>query len=203
MCSTEGDTLLNRPNNGMADTESGSDLATGKSAGPVSDLDAFARLLASHDSATRALHEWCRARGIADPAIIRVEHTGKGEEAAVPAATLRTLLEIDEAEPLGYRHVRLLCGDITMSVAHNFYVPCRLTKAMNATLDMSDTPFGIAVEALRFTRERLDPVEGATPGCPGDTVLSQSALLRRTDRQPISLVIECYTPAILAPPVPR
>ncbi|WP_160487021.1 chorismate--pyruvate lyase family protein [Aurantiacibacter rhizosphaerae] len=158
-------------------------------------FDEFENVLASHDSATRALAEWCDRRDMADPAVIRVSHAGG--EAAQPTAEIRRLLEVGPDDPLGYRHVELLCGGVVMSVAHNFYVPARLTPAMNAQLDTTDTPFGKVVEELNFTRERLAAVVGASESCPPDTVLSHRAVLRRADSLPISLVIECYTPANL------
>jgi hypothetical protein len=52
---------------------------------------------------------------------------------------------------------------------------------MNKVLDTTDTPFGKAVMALNFRRERLGAIEGAAPGCPRDTVLSHRALLRLPD----------------------
>jgi hypothetical protein len=115
---------------------------------------------------------------------------------ATPA--IRRLLGVTAGEALAYRHVRLTCGTRVLSVAHNWYVPGRVTPAMNHALAATDRPFGKVVALLRFTRERLASRRGAAAGCPKDTVLSHRALLRLPDGRPLSLVVECYTPANLA-----
>lgn len=155
------------------------------------ELPAFEAALAANDSATQVLEDWCRDHRIADPAAIRAERV-MGEPLA-PPADIRRLLGVSATEPLHYRHVRLVCGTTVLSIAHNWYVPARLTNAMNRTLDMGDTPFGKVVRPLAFTRERLETGRGGDPACPKDTALVHRALLRLPDRRPISLVIECYT----------
>ncbi len=152
--------------------------------------------MAQQDSATRALEEWCAARGIAEPARIVAIHAEPGEPAADDSG-VRERLEVGAETRLGYRHVRLACGSVVLSDAHNWYVPDRLTSQMNTTLETTDTPFGRAVSSLGFTRHRLASQRGAAAQCPADTILSHRAVLRRPDGQPISLVIECYTPANL------
>ncbi|MFM5886291.1 MAG: hypothetical protein ACKOQ3_13365, partial [Novosphingobium sp.] len=67
----------------------------------------------------------------------------------------------------------------------------------NAALDTSDVPFGKIVGPLRFARETIDSRKGGEPGCPPGVVLSQIALLRLPDRQPLALVTECYTRAAI------
>ena len=99
---------------------------------------------------------------------------------------------------LGYRHVLLSCGDIVLSDAHNWYVPGRLTAEANQLLNNTDTPFGRAVGPANFNRERMAEARGAAEQCPSDTVLSHLALLRGRDERPISMVVECYTPANLS-----
>ena len=137
---------------------------------------------------------------MAEPALVTVEHLPT--EGVAPSVQVRRMLEVDADEPLGYRHVALVCGSTTMSVAHNWYVPGRLTAQMNQVLDTTNTPFGRAVADLDFSRERLESVEGPTADCPGDTVLTHRAILRRRDAKPISTVIECYTPANLVATAP-
>lgn len=100
-------------------------------------------------------------------------------------------------EPLGYRHVELRCGDVVLSVAHNWYVPARLTPGMNRTLGISDTPFGRVAMPLGFTRRRLAEKRGPLPGCPLDTVLANRAVLELPDGRPLSALTECYTRANL------
>ncbi len=158
-------------------------------------LARFEGLLLAHDSATAALGEWCDVRGIADRADIVARHVAGGD--APPPPGTREQLGTGPDEPIGYRHVRLMCGDTVLSEAHNWFVPARLTPAMNETLARTDRPFGKVVAPLGFRRERLGEDRGAGPGCPAGTVLSQHALLRLPGGEPIALLTECYTAAIL------
>ena len=159
-------------------------------------LPAFERVLAAQDSATAALTQWCEIRAISDPARILAQ-PGGGSPALADARTLR-LLDVNSETELAYRNVALTCGAITLSYAHNWFVPARLPPAMNETLNTTREPFGRVVAPLGFTRERLPAKRGAAPGCPADTVLSHSAVLTLGDGRPISRVIECYTPATIA-----
>lgn len=166
-------------------------------------LDAFEAELLANDSATRALTNWCARRGMADVAAIRAVPVAAGRVAA--EAAIRAELAVPDDAPLGYRHVRLVCGDTVLSEAHNWFVPARLTAEMNRTLETTDTPFGIVAGALNFTRTRLGSARGpfasrgAQGQCPEDTVLSQRALLRLPDGRPLALLVECYSAANLAP----
>lgn len=170
-------------------------------AGCTGRLDRFEATLAAQDSATQGLRTWCAARRIADPPQIRAIQD-RVERAPVTDA-VRAALGVGPDEPLGYRHVRLACGETVLSVAQNWYVPARLTPAMNATLETTQAPFGTVVAPLRFRRERLATRRGAATECPGDTVLSHKAVLRLADGRAISLVVECYTPATLHRPAAR
>lgn len=153
-------------------------------------LAEFERTLAAQDSATAALGQWCKARRIADPPTIRAEQSGR---APLASPEVRRLLGVSEAEPVAFRHVRLACGAAVLSEADNWYVPARLTPAMNAMLATTQTPFGKVVAPLGFRRERLAQQRGRSGDCPAGTVLSHRALLRLPDGQPLSLVTECYT----------
>lgn len=164
-------------------------------AGCTSSLASFEATLASHDSATAALGQWCAARAIASPAEIRANPSGGEPLAATPA--IRTLLGVSAQEQVAYRNVRLRCGDQVLSQAHNWYVPARLTPEMNRQLTTSDTPFGTVVAPLGFRRNRLAAQRGASADCPPGTVLSHSAVLRLANENAISLVVECYTAANL------
>jgi hypothetical protein len=157
-------------------------------------LAEFERALAARDSATAALGEWCRARSIADPPVIRAAQVGI---APLPSAEVRRLLGVAPGEPLASRHVRLACGSAVLSEADNWYVAARLTPAMNAALATTDTPFGQVAAPLGFRRERLWQKRGRAGNCPAGTVLSHRALLRLPDGAPLSLVTECYTRANL------
>jgi hypothetical protein len=161
-------------------------------------LDRFEATLARHASATAALEEWCVATGIANSPDVRALRTAGSALAA--SAETRAALRVGPDEPLGYRHVRLVCDDTMLSVAHNWYVPARLTPAMNAALETSDAPFGKVVAPLRYTREEHPAHRGGGQDCPAGTVLTKGAVLRLPDGTPISLVIECYAQGILATP---
>lgn len=87
-----------------------------------------------------------------------------------------------------------------LSEAHNWYRRDLLTPEMNATLDRSDVPFGRAVAALNFKRQREGEARGAAFGCPAGTLLSHRARLILPGGQPLALVVECYTRANIAPP---
>ena len=175
--------------------------------------------LLSHDSATLTLERWCADHGIADPPRIlaeRVRDTMKPVSAEVRAA-----LDVKPDEKLGYRRVRLKCGDHVLSEADNWYVPARLTPEMNHVLETTDTPFGKAVAALHFRRHTLAadllwrPLPqgwemGAAPAPDDrgalaipDHVLEHRAVLSTPDGEPVSEVVETYTSEVLAFPPPK
>jgi chorismate-pyruvate lyase len=153
------------------------------------------RLLAA-TSATVTLRAWCAEHGVPDPTI----HADL-VKAAPPAATAtqRRELRVGAAEPLGYRHVRLSCAGHVLSDAQNWYVPARLTPAMNLALDTSDTPFGTVVAPLRIARRTLAAQmlwrHGATP--PAELFRHRALVLDATGR-PIAEVIETYQRAAVA-----
>ena len=158
-------------------------------------LDRFEATLARHHSATSALEEWCVAEHLfARPDIRALKDTG-AELAASPET--RAALKVGPEERLGYRHVQLACGGKVLSVAHNWYVPARLTPDMNRALEGSDAPFGKVVAPLNYVREESPAHRGGSSACPSGTVLTKGAVLRMPDGTPISLVIECYTGEIL------
>jgi hypothetical protein len=157
-------------------------------------LAEFRHTLASHDSATVALEQWCAARGILVPAVIQAVSQDDAE--AVPATpAIRAALEVGSDEPLRARHVLLLCGETVLSDARNWYVPARLTADMNHTLDTTRVPFGKVVAPLGLHRRAL-PVGTPSPApCPTGTIQHETAVLRRNDGVAYSLVSECYTRA--------
>jgi hypothetical protein len=175
--------------------------------------------LLAHDSATLTIERWCADHRLADPARIVAERVS---DAARPAsAEVREALDVKPDEPLGYRRVRLKCGDHVLSEADNWYVPARLTPAMNHVLETTDTPFGKAVAALHFRRHTLSadllwrPLPkswemGATPAPQEagaltipDHVLEHRAVLSTPDGEPFSEVVETYTSEVLAFPPPK
>ena len=174
--------------------------------------------LLSHDSATLTLERWCAAHGLATPATVVADRV---READKPATTdVRTLLGASDTEPVKYRRVRLRCGDRVLSEADNWYVPARLTSAMNQALDASDIPFGKAVQALNYRRRTLSaqllwaplPEGWERSGAarsPGRSaleippqVLQHKAVLTLPDGTPFSHVVETYTSEVLGFPEP-
>ena len=174
--------------------------------------------LLSHDSATLTLDHWCATHDLASPARIIAERVHDVDKA--PTVEQRRLLNVSATEPIRYRRVKLTCGPHFLSEADNWYVPARLTPAMNQILDTTDTAFGRAVQALDFRRRTLSAVllwsplpagwEMGTPvpveqGKPLDiphAVLEHRAVLTLPDGTPFSTVVETYTGELLAFPQP-
>ena len=121
---------------------------------------------------------------------------------------MRRNLALKPGEAVGYRRVQLFCGPHILSDADNWYVPDRLTPAMNRLLDESDTPFGLAVRSLDFKRQTLSSQKLWAPAASPDGawlvlpehVLRNEGLLTVGNGLPISQVIENYTVQILGPP---
>jgi hypothetical protein len=175
--------------------------------------------LLAHASATLTIERWCADHRLADPARIVAERVS---DAVKPAsAEVRAALDVKADEPLGYRRVRLKCGDHVLSEADNWYVPARLTSEMNHVLETTDTPFGKAVAALNFRRHTLsadllwrplpkgwemgaatEPQNAGLLAIP-DRVLEHRAVLSTPDGEPFSEVVETYTGEVLAFPPPR
>jgi chorismate-pyruvate lyase len=186
---------------------------------PVSRLEALALLqslnaeLLSHDSATLVLESWCGKHHLASPAHIVAERDKTVRKEPTPEQLQR--LGVKAGETVGYRNVKLLCGDHVLSEADNWYVPDRLTPDMNKALDTTDVAFGRAVAPLHFQRHTLsadllwsplpegwETAATIAAGGPGalripDHVLQHHAILTRGDGTPFSEVVETYTGAVL------
>jgi chorismate-pyruvate lyase len=175
--------------------------------------------LLAHDSATLTLERWCADHRLADPASIVAERVHDVDKSAT--AEVRAALDVKPDEKLGYRRVKLKCGDHVLSEADNWYVPARLTPEMNHVLETTDTPFGKAVAALHFRRHTLSadllwrPLpKGWEMGAAAaqddkgalavpDHVLEHRAVLSLPDGEPFSEVVETYTGEVLAFPPPK
>ena len=182
----------------------------------LAELQTLNAELLSHPSATLTLEQWCGTHHLAPDAKV-VAHRVHGEDKPLPDGA-RALLGIGPDEPVRYRRVALSCGDVVLSDADNWYVPSRLTAAMNQELDNSDVPFGKVVQALHFRRQTLSaellwsplpegwdsggplpPPSGTSLAIPAH-VLQHRAVLYAADNQPFSLVIESYTGHVLSRP---
>jgi hypothetical protein len=136
----------------------------------------------------------------------------RGDAKPIPPA-LRAQLALDAGEPLGYRHVQLMCGEHVLSDADNWYVPSRLTAEMNQRLDNSDEPFGKVVRTLGFQRRTLaadllwsplpsgwemaDASRGHEALRIPDALLRHQAILYTSAQVPFSAVVETYTNQLL------
>jgi hypothetical protein len=141
------------------------------------------------------LENWCASHHLAAEPRIHAERVAGAEPAASPA--VRRALRVGPEAPVRYRHVRLRCGTVVMSEADHWYVPERLTPAMNATLDATDEPFGRVVQPLGFSRVRLS---ADRPRSQPGVVLVHRALLALPDGTPFSYVVESYQRAALGLP---
>jgi hypothetical protein len=169
--------------------------------------------LLSHDSATLTLDRWCGDHLLASPAHIvanLVQRTNKK-----PTVEQRQLLSVSASEQTRYRRVRLSCGDHVLSEADNWYVPSRLTPAMNRILDTTDTSFGRVVRPLDFHRHTLSakllysplpknwemdapiPERHEAALTIPHAVLEHRAMLTLPNGTPFSQVIETYTSEVL------
>ncbi len=174
--------------------------------------------LLSHDSATLTLERWCDAHHLASPPKIvasRVPGVNKP-----PTPEQRRELDVAPNDVVRYRRVRLMCGELVLSEADNWYVPGRLTPDMNRLLDTTNTPFGVVVRALHFQRHTLSstllwqplPAGWETNAASARTVADQPmpsqllehrAVLTLPDGTPFSEVVETYTDKVLAFPSAR
>ncbi|HKR77571.1 MAG TPA: hypothetical protein VJR95_13000 [Rhodanobacter sp.] len=182
----------------------------------LAELQTLNAELLSHPSATLTLERWCGAHHLAAQAKV-VAHRVQGEDKPLPPDG-RALLGIGPDEPVRYRRVQLACGDAVLSDADNWYVPSRLTAAMNRQLDSTDVPFGKVVQALHFRRQTLSaellwsplpqgwdsgaalPPASSRPLAIPPHVLQHRALLYTQGNQPFSLVVESYAASVLARP---
>ena len=170
--------------------------------------------LLGHDSATQILEQWCREHRLAATPQIVVQRMNIAP--LPPTDEQRRNLRLAASEPVRYRHVRLRCGSLVLSEADNWYVPGRLTAAMNQQLETSDAPFGAIVHELHFQRHTLSAHLLWQPLTPGwemgatapdggtrqlivpEQVLEHRAVLSLPDGTPISEVVETYTGNVLA-----
>lgn len=125
---------------------------------PVARLEALAliqtlngQILAS-PSATVTLERWCRTHGLAEPAQLIARPIAASTADA--SAAVRAHLQVSAGEPVRNRRVELRCGEHLLAIADNWYVPSRLTPAMNRMLETTQLPFGKVVQALSPSARR-------------------------------------------------
>lgn len=176
----------------------------------LAQIHALNEALLSQASATAILQELCNRRDGASP-LIRARKL-RIPENADDLRFVRRELNAADNEPLCHRRVELICGDVVLSHADNWYLPNRLSDEMNARLLASETPFGVAVAPLAFERCTLsskvlfDPLPSGRDGLSAkatdlifsmpEHVLQHRAILRTPDGRAFSLLLETYTKQI-------
>ena len=195
---------------------------------PVARLEALALIqtlnaeLLSSSSATLTLERWCQSHALAEPAQILARRIDTTQPAA--SETIRQDLQVSAVEPIQYRRVELRCGEHVLSIADNWYVPARLTPAMNRSLATTETPFGKVVQPLLPHRETLavrllwSPLPDGWERAPERSAVTSTAsegldvpaalfehraLLYASTHQPIAEVHEIYQRDVLAFPEPQ
>lgn len=167
--------------------------------------------LLSHDSATAVLQALCDRRDPTAPRI-RARRLPATDDAETLARIRRELGAPADAV-VKRRRVELTCGAVVLSRADNWYLPGRLTPAMNTALETTDTPFGVVVRPLAFQRRTLSatllfeplptgwearpPAAFTAPVSPPADVLQHRATLQSGDGRAFSLLVETYTRHVL------
>ena len=169
--------------------------------------------LLSHDSATAVLQDLCNRRDPNAPKILARQIQVPDDLAAATSA--RRQLGAAANEPVRRRRVELMCGDVVLSRADNWYLPGRLTAQMNIDLESTERPFGVVVRPLAFQRRTLsarllfnplppgwepaDPSGFDVPVTIPANVLQHRAYLQTPDGRPFALLIETYSDRVLVP----
>ncbi len=150
----------------------------------ATDATRFRADIAQASSATAVLQARCSTHPIT---AIRVN-----DKVKAPPRAIRARLGIASHQQVRYRHVRLMCGTTLYSDADNWYVPDRLTPAMNSALDTSETPFGKVIAPLNARRTII-----RTRMRRHGSFLTVTAVLTSEAGQPLSGVVERYQAAAL------
>jgi len=146
-------------------------------------------------SATLTLEKWCRTRlGEAAPPITARLVDNQGTPAD---ARQRARLQAGWDEIVRYRRVWLECGPHVLLEAENWYVPSRLTGAMNEALETTDTPFGKIVRELMPYRQTFMTTI-FSPLAEPDALFEHRAILFTGGHLPFSEVHEVYKRKILS-----
>jgi chorismate-pyruvate lyase len=161
--------------------------------------------LLAGSSATTVLEQWCAVHHLASPAVV----TARRDASVIlaPSEDTRARLKLGPNETVGFRRVKLMCGDKVLSEANNWYAPARLTDAMNDALAHTTTPFGRVIAPFKafrrtFSVERLwpappkdgaeRPMDSTATAAPGTALFRHRALVLKPDGAPIAEVEETY-----------
>jgi chorismate-pyruvate lyase len=168
--------------------------------------------LLSRDSATAVLQSLCDHRN-ADAPRIRARRVQAPDDLAA-ANVARRQLGAAANEAVRHRRVELMCGEVVLSRADNWYLPGRLTAQMNTDLESTERPFGVVIRELNFQRRTLSTRLLFQPLSPGweakdlqefDTpfeiptdVLQHRAILQTPNGRPFALLVETYSDGVLS-----
>lgn len=173
-----------------------------------------ANILAS-TSATLTLEKWCGDHAMSPTPKVTAQLQRGVDKPASPAQ--RERLQVGADTPIKYRRVQLTCGGHLLSEADNWYVPERLSPAMNRLLEETDTPFGKAVLPLAPYRRTIGanliwsplpnqwengqpPTPSAAAGAKMNipaALFEHNAVLYTADHLPFSEVRETYQRGLL------
>jgi hypothetical protein len=171
-------------------------LAAAVAAGPAGDWSRFETRLRGGESATVLLQAWCDRDP--DGAAAKVQALRGPGQSKAPDREVRRRLGAAPGERVVYRHVELACAGRVLSRADNWYLPDRLTAAMNQTLETTDTPFGAVVRPLGFTRRIVLLSDARGDLRKGESLRVRAVLVDGAGR-PFSLVDERYADVLKAP----
>jgi hypothetical protein len=129
---------------------------------PWTRIEELRRELLDCQSATATLEAFCARDRAGPPCPIKARVL---DVAARPAAAdQRKRLAAVAGEHIAYRKVQLVHGETVLCEASNWYVPERLTPAMNERLAATDIPFGRAVAGLAPFRQTISSTSFWVPG---------------------------------------
>jgi hypothetical protein len=154
-------------------------------------------------TATDTLLAWCDEHGLSEGPIT-VEIRQRFAPAVVPDEVLQAL-ELDPGDTIHYRQVRLMRGSLALAAAENWFVPQRLTAAMNEALIETNVPFGRVIAPLQPARRLL----AVHPQPHAEIILHHSAVILSKPGTALAFVKESYfsdlvalsAPSPLRPPV--
>ena len=142
-------------------------------------------------TATDTLLAWCDEHGLsAGP--ITVEIRQRFAPALVPDEVVPAL-ELSPGEAIHYRQVRLMRGSLPPA-AENWFVPQRLTAAMNEALIETNVPFGRVIAPLQPARRLL----AVHPQPHAEIILVQSAVILSRLGTALAFVKESYFSDLVA-----
>jgi hypothetical protein len=166
--------------------------------------DLSTRLLAGA-TATETLLAWCVEHGLSHGPI-----TAEVRQRFSPSVVPDTVLSALEPAPgttIHYRQVQLMRGTLHLATAENWFVPQRLTAAMNDRLQTQDVPFGIVITPLNPFRRTLavrsapftsgSPVtparlDGSPQDPPPEIVLEHTAVILSSSGAALAFVREWF-----------